>query len=152
MSENSTVHSLGILLGLTSLSIMRDMGNVRWHPAASSVQENLPFFNVDGTGLSKQHLCVALTAQDPADRRGDVARRQGSGGYLIQERLKKVMVLAVSQGYANQSGAQAARRFQPTEAAADDYYVRMCHHARMLSNPPPARQGGKLYRISECIA
>ena len=50
---------------------------------------------------------VLLAAQDPADRRRDVARRQRRGRDLIQQRLEQVVVVAIEQRDADRRAAPA---------------------------------------------
>ena len=47
--------------------------------------------------LAENHRGVALPAQPPANWHGDVGRRHGSRGDLIQERLEQVVVRAIDQ-------------------------------------------------------
>ena len=47
--------------------------------------------------LAEQHADVARAAEHPADRRGDVARRQRRRRHLIEQRLKDVVIAPVEQ-------------------------------------------------------
>ncbi len=90
--------------------------------------------HVDGVSLREQHTRITLMAQDPADGRSDIAGRQGSSGHLVQERLKQMMVVSIDQCDVDRSGFQAARGFEPAEAAADYDHVRACLHSGMVSD------------------
>ena len=67
---------------------------------------------------------LSLAAQHPADRRGDVARRQAGRGHLIQQRLEDVVVVAVDQRHAHRRAPERLGGNQPAEAAADDHDMR----------------------------
>jgi hypothetical protein len=75
---------------------------------------------VDGGDLAEQHLDVAVLAEDRAQRLGDLARRQGGGGDLVQQRLEQVVVHAVDEHDPQGVARERARGIQPAEAAADD--------------------------------
>ena len=74
--------------------IVRNIAFVQNHAAAGGVE-------IDSIG--EQHLGVFLLTQQDAQRRGDFARRQSAGGYLVQQRLKKMEVAAVDQRYGERS-------------------------------------------------
>ncbi len=61
-----------------------------------------------------------MVAQEGADRRGDVGRRQRRGRNLIQERLEQMMVRAVDQQDIDGRAGEPGRRCQSAEAAAHD--------------------------------
>jgi hypothetical protein len=83
----------------------------------------VPGDDIDALRLSEQHLHVALPSQYPANRRGNIAWRQRRGGDLIQERLKKMVVMAVDQRDANRRAGESSRGVQPAEPAANNDYV-----------------------------
>ena len=67
-----------------------------------------------GAHLREQHLDVFLVAEDPADRRRDVARRQRCRRHLVQQRLEQVIVVAIEQRDAHVARRRArARRSSP---------------------------------------
>ena len=76
--------------------------------------------DIDARRIREQHSHVPDAAQDPADRRGDVAGRERRGRDLIQQRLEDVMVTAIDQRDANVRVAKSASSGQPAKAAADD--------------------------------
>src|SRR5262249_29088118 len=69
-------------------------------------------------------LDVLLPAQDPPNRRRDIARRQGRRGDLIQQRLKQMVVVPIEERDLDIRTSQRARHVQPAEAAADDHDAR----------------------------
>lgn len=83
---------------------------------------------IDLARVGQQHVDVLLVAQDPADRRRDVAGRQRRGGHLVQERLKEMVVVAIEQRDARRRAGKRPRRVQSAEAAADDHYMRHCEN------------------------
>ena len=91
------------------------------------------------TDIAEQHFDVALTAQDPADRRRDVAGRQRRRRHLIQQRLEDVMVAAIDERDPHRRPPQRARGVQAAEAAADDDDARIGHTFRALTFQPSAR-------------
>ena len=70
--------------------------------------------------LRQQHRDVLLLAQDPADRRRDVAGRQRRGRHLIEQRLEQVVVVAIEQRDPDRRAGERARRVEAAESAADD--------------------------------
>ena len=55
-------------------------------------------------------LHVRLAAQDAADRRGDLGRRQPRGGHLVEQRLEHVVVLAVDERHVDRRARQGLGR------------------------------------------
>ena len=83
---------------------------------------------IDVLDVGEQHAQARLLAQDPADRRGDVARRQPGRRHLIQQRLKDVMVVAIDDRHLAGDVAEAPRRGEPGKPAAnDDHLGQACH-------------------------
>ena len=76
---------------------------------------------IDLAHVRQQHLDVLLVAQDPANRRRDVARRQRRRRHLIQQRLEEMVVVAIEQRDADVRARERARRVEPAESAADDH-------------------------------
>ena len=89
-----------------------------------SREDDPPPVHVDSLRLGQEHGRVPLAPQDLAQRRGDVGRAQPRRRDLVEERLEQVMVASIDEGEAHGSAAQAARRPQPPEAAAQDHDVR----------------------------
>jgi hypothetical protein len=52
------------------------------------IDHHAPTDGINRARLSQQHLDILLAAQDPPNRRRDVAGRQRRRGHLIEERLK----------------------------------------------------------------
>ena len=84
-------------------------------------QQDLAPLGVDADGLAQDDRRVALLAQDGAQRLGDVAGRQRAGRDLVEQRLEEVEVAPVDERQPDLGvDAEAARRVQPGEPAADD--------------------------------
>ena len=77
-------------------------------------------FDVKAEHLAEQHFDVFMLGENFADRRGDFRRRQSRGRYLVEQRLKGVVVLAVHQRDLDGQSGPATWRPQTTEAASDD--------------------------------
>ena len=76
--------------------------------------------DVDPANFPQKHLHVALASKDPANRRPDVTRREGSRRHPVQQGLKEVVVATVEQRDPQGCPFQAAHHAQPTESRADD--------------------------------
>lgn len=59
--------------------------------------DDLPARDVDTGDLGQNHLGIVLLAEDSADRRCDVCRRQAGGRNLIEQRLEHVIVVLIYQ-------------------------------------------------------
>ena len=71
--------------------------------------------------LAEQDRRVPLAAQDRAERLGDVARRDGAGRDLVEERREQEVVAPVDDGHLDPLvAAELLRGIQAAEAAADD--------------------------------
>ncbi len=76
---------------------------------------------VDLACLAEQHGRVLLAAQDAPQGLGDLARGQGAGRDLVQERLEEVEVPAIDERDLDTSvSAEALGSVQATEATTDD--------------------------------
>jgi hypothetical protein len=83
-------------------------------------EDHAPRLDVDVDYLAEQHRGVALLVQDVAQRRGDLARRQGTGRHLVEERLKEVKVAPVDQRDLHRRTPQRLCRIKSAETAPDD--------------------------------
>src|SRR6185312_16366766 len=61
----------------------------------------------------------------PADRIGDVARVQGPGRDLIEQRLEQVVVATIQERDLDRRVGELARGFEPAEPTADDHDMRL---------------------------
>ena len=77
--------------------------------------------------VGQQHFDVLLMAQDPADRRRHIARRQRRGRDLIEQRLEQMVVVAIEERDLRVRAGERARRMQTAESAADDHDAREAH-------------------------
>src|SRR5262249_20934848 len=90
----------------------------------AAVDDDVAGDRIDLANLREQDLDVLLPAQDPPNRRRDIARRQGRRGGLIQQRLKQMVVVPIEERDLDIRTSQRARHVQPAEAAADDHDAR----------------------------
>ena len=91
------------------------------------VAEFIAFADVDGPRIridrghvGEEHLDVALIAENPPDRRGNVARVQGARRDLIEERLKQMVILTIQQSDRDWSVAKRLGDGQARESTTDD--------------------------------
>src|SRR5689334_13489022 len=52
---------------------------------------------IDVEHFSEQHLDILLTAQDPANRGGNVAGRESRGRNLVEQRLEEMVIPAIKE-------------------------------------------------------
>src|SRR5688572_19595371 len=87
-----------------------------------------PGFRINPRNVREQDAQPLLLAQDPPDRRGDVARRKSRGRDLIQQRLKDVVIVAIDDRHLARHVAEAARGVEAGKPAADDDHLgQACH-------------------------
>ena len=112
-----------------------DLPEVRLHDAA---------LDVDAVDLRHQHRRVRVLAQQPPNRRRDVARRQHGRRHLIEQRLEEMVVRAVEQRDVDVRRCCSPRAAsEPREAAADDHDARSRHAVGIVSTRsarPPNRR------------
>ena len=81
------------------------------------------FFFIEAGSLAKNNLNIFCVVQYPANRRSDLAGTQHRGRYLVQKRLKCVVVLFVDQSDIDRLVFEGLRRPQSAESAPDyDYF------------------------------
>ena len=73
--------------------------------------------------FASEHAHARLFAQDPPNRRGDVAGRQPGRGDLIQQRLEDVVVVTIDDRHVAGHAAKPARGRQSGEPAANDDHL-----------------------------
>jgi hypothetical protein len=84
-------------------------------------QLDLTLDRVEPDRLAQQDRGVVISAEDAAQRLGDVAGRDRAGGDLVQQRLEDVVVAPIDEGQVDALvTTQPTRRVQPAEAAAHD--------------------------------
>ena len=77
---------------------------------------------VEPDRLAEEDGRVRVPAEDPPERLGDLAGREGAGRDLVEQRLEQVVVAPVDEGDARPAGhGRAARRVQPAEPSSDDH-------------------------------
>ena len=74
--------------------------------APSGIEPHALRRRIDRRDVAEQHAHVRLAAQDAADRRGDLGRRQPRGGHLVEQRLEHVVVLAVDERHVDRGPRQ----------------------------------------------
>ena len=87
---------------------------------AGIADADLALHLVDPFDLAEHHRDVLVRAEQRADRRGDVGRRQRRGRDLVEQRLEEVVVGAVDQHELDVELGDVHRRLQAAETAADD--------------------------------
>ena len=63
---------------------------------------------------------IGLTAENAADRAGDIGRRQARRGDLVEERLEKMIVAAIDDGDVRRAAAERPRRAQAAKSGAEN--------------------------------
>src|ERR1700680_1640113 len=76
--------------------------------------------DVDAGRLSEEYVCIRLSGHDRPNRIRDVARIQRRGGYLIEQRLKEVIVAPIDDRDPRRRALEGLCRVQPAEATAED--------------------------------
>ena len=91
-------------------------------------QAHLAPVEVEADDFAHEDAGVALPAQQGAERRGDVGRRQAAGRHLIEQRLKEVEVAPVDQRHLDGGLAQGLGGVEAAEAAAHDDDAMLAFH------------------------
>ena len=97
-----------------------------------------PGGEVEADDLVHEDAGVALAAEQGAERRGDVGRRQAAGRHLVEQRLEQVEVAPVDERDFDRDLAQRLGGVKAAEAAADDDDAVLAVHARW---PPDSARG-----------
>jgi hypothetical protein len=71
----------------------------------AAVEQDPALLEVEARHLPEHDASVALALEDPAQRRGDLARRQRARGHLVEQRLKQVEVAAVDERHVDRGAA-----------------------------------------------
>jgi anaerobic selenocysteine-containing dehydrogenase len=95
-------------------------------------EHNPATVHVDPRHLGEQHTDVPGSAKHPANWRGNIAWRERRGRYLIQERLKDVVIAAIEQRDTARAAAKHLARREASESAADDDYMWIRHVPLLL--------------------
>jgi hypothetical protein len=78
---------------------------------------------LDVVHLGQQGGQVGLVPEQAAGRRCNRGGGQSSGGHLVEQGLKQVVVGLVNQGDVNRCFGQRFGRFETTETPADDDHM-----------------------------
>jgi hypothetical protein len=70
--------------------------------------------------IVEQHPDVGLAAEDPADGRRDVGRRESGGGHLVEQRLEQVMVVSIENHDLHRRASERAGGRESRKASSDD--------------------------------
>jgi hypothetical protein len=97
----------------------RDDQVVVRHFAVEQLHDLLPC--VDRRRFAEKHARIALAPQNPPYRRRDITRIQRRGRYLVEQRLKQMMVAAVDHRQPNGRTLERPRRLDPAEPATDNH-------------------------------
>ena len=76
--------------------------------------------DVDISDLAVHEVGIVLVAQDLARGRGDLARGDNTGGYLVEHRLEEVVVLLVDEGDLNVCVLELLHGIDAAEACTDN--------------------------------
>jgi hypothetical protein len=93
--------------------------------AFRSGEADPPLFGIDADDLGHGHGDVLLPAEDLADRGGDVAGREARGRHLVEQRLEKMVVLAVDDSDPHRRASQRSRRREAAEPPAQNHHARL---------------------------
>jgi hypothetical protein len=91
------------------------------NPRTSNVDEASS--EIDALNLRQRHAEILLFRLELPDRRRYLGRRQNSGGDLVQERLKDMVITPIDQRYFDFGSLQCPRCRDARETAADDQDV-----------------------------
>ncbi len=102
---------------------------IKFKPLTIS-QNNLPGGRINVAYLAQQHANVFLGAQDAAQGRGNLARRERSRRHLVHQGLKKVIVAAIDEGDRDRRGFESSCGIKPAKTPSkDNNFVRAAHRS-----------------------
>ena len=114
---------IGLCAGRQHQIVIRTGPSIDLHHSIGEVH------SIDVTQID---LAVVLIANDFSNRRSDVARGKRCGRDLIEQRLKKMVVVAIDDDDVGVCASQGLGRLESTEATAHNHYPRSTFHARTL--------------------
>src|SRR5207253_9867356 len=79
--------------------------------------------HVDICDFIQPDASVPVTAEHVTQRRSDLPGRQRSGGHLIEQRLKQMVVAAIHKGHLDGRARQPLGGVEAAEAAPDNDYT-----------------------------
>src|SRR5947209_14369208 len=79
---------------------------------------------IDPHDFREEHLGIRLLSDEPPNGRADVSRRERRRRYLIEERLKNMVIRAVDNRDVDRRMFQRAGCVESSEPAANDDYAR----------------------------
>ncbi len=125
VGEVLETRSVGTPLGVTEIVRLRSCRDdqVVVGERVSIRQAHGPRRGIDRLRLGHEHIDVGVPAEDGPKRKADVGDLEPRGGYLIEERLKRVVVVAVEEGHLNGRALQRERCGESPEATPDDHDV-----------------------------
>ena len=138
--ENARPDAKGVLQRLQAGRVWRPLivTEVRMRASRRDDQEVVgtgDSIDVDGLALdvypprlAEEHGRVALAAQNVPQRGGDGGRGEACGRHLVEQRLKRMVIVAIDQQDVHRCGAEGVRGGEPAEAAADDDYPGLGMH------------------------
>src|SRR5690606_23443235 len=83
-----------------------------------------PALELDPDHFTQKYLNRLVGAQDDPDGFGNLRRRKGSRGHLIEQWLKEVVILPIDDRHLHAALAQSLCGLQSGKAGADDHHMR----------------------------
>jgi hypothetical protein len=98
---------------------------------------NDSLLQIEAGNLGHEDFHVLIGAKNRTNRRGNLRWRKTGGGYLVEKRLKCVMVLSIDDGDLYGGFGQSARGVQASESRANDYHsgCRFVCHLAVTAQP-----------------
>ncbi len=116
---------------MTEISVLRAGGDDQIVEGnAAPLGDHRAPLDIDAAHLRQHDIDVVGMAENAADRRGDVRRREARGRHLVQERLKQMVIVLIDQGDVERRAGEVLRRAQPAEPGTDDDDLGVCRRLR----------------------
>jgi hypothetical protein len=91
---------------------------------------------IDAAHFVEPYFDVALPAQEMAQRRRDIRRRESCRRNLVQQRLEEMMVRAIDERDADICARKRARRPQAAETTAENHDMGHRHRRHLAGCMP----------------
>src|SRR6266446_5539220 len=107
---------------MAKVVVLRARGDNQVVIAESPItQDDAAIGRFDIDDFAQEHFRILLPLQNGPERRGDVRRRESTGGHLVEQWLKEVEIPPIQQRHAHGGAPQPFCRMQAAKAAADDH-------------------------------